>query len=191
VFDTRAPAALTGGVALLERAINYTHGALGFVTPQLLARPTPCRDWDLRALLAHMNDSMAALSEAADFGRVDVVPSFGHGEDPVAGLRDQACRLLGAWVAAERNGPVMIGGCALSGAIVCGAGALEIAIHGWDVARACDRDWPLPASLAEQLRALAPMLVTAADRPARFAAPITPSGGDPAEGLLRFLGRDP
>ncbi|MFG1682373.1 maleylpyruvate isomerase N-terminal domain-containing protein [Nonomuraea sp. NPDC049269] len=63
-----------GGVALLGQAIDYALGCLSLVTPGDLDRPTPCDGWDLRALLAHANDSFTALAEAAAFGHVALVP---------------------------------------------------------------------------------------------------------------------
>ena len=61
---TGPPAVLAQGVALLERAMGYTLGSLQLVTPQSLDNPTPCREWDLRALLLHMNDSLLTLHQA-------------------------------------------------------------------------------------------------------------------------------
>jgi len=90
-------------VALLERAISYTLGNLRQVTPDALDRPTPCRQWDLRALLEHMDDSLAALQEASDLGDVALGPVRCHA-DPAANLvgalRSRAGRLLGAWTRA-------------------------------------------------------------------------------------------
>ena len=60
----RRAAALFGGSALLERAISYTLGNLHLITATALSRPTPCPEWDLRELLAHMNDSLLALYDA-------------------------------------------------------------------------------------------------------------------------------
>ncbi|MBF8194151.1 maleylpyruvate isomerase N-terminal domain-containing protein, partial [Nonomuraea sp. K274] len=57
--------ALTAGVALLERAIDYTLGSLRVVTPAVLCRPTPCAGWDLQTLLEHVHDSFETLNEAA------------------------------------------------------------------------------------------------------------------------------
>ena len=72
------------------------------------------------------------------------------------------------------------------------AGALEIAVHGWDVARACGEDRPIPAELAEQLLDLLPVLVTDADRVERFAAPIAvPPSAGPGDQLVARLGRRP
>ncbi|HEY0002283.1 MAG TPA: maleylpyruvate isomerase N-terminal domain-containing protein, partial [Actinoplanes sp.] len=62
--------ALRGGCAVLERAVAYALGNLALVSAPLLARPTPCPRWDLATLLRHLADSMAAVQEAADEGRV-------------------------------------------------------------------------------------------------------------------------
>lgn len=185
---------LVGGVALLERAINYTLGSLRLITPEAMSRPTPCREWDLRALLAHMNDSLLALHEAIDLGHVDLhrTDLGAQDADPVATLRDRACLLLGAWTNAEGDESVSIAGFSLTTGIVSSAGALEIAGHGWDVARACGRDRPIPASLAEDMLPLAREFVTEFDRPERFAEPVdVPAAAGPGDRLVAFLGRAP
>jgi uncharacterized protein (TIGR03083 family) len=217
----RVPAALIGGSALLERAIGYTLGSLQLVTRQAMSQPTPCRGWDLRALLGHMNDSLLALTEAIDLGRVDVDLPVGGGNQavdfafdqadpvdgnpivglPVAGgltvglvasLRDQACQLLGGLAATRCGRPIAVAGYELTRSIVTSTGAIEVAVHGWDVARACGRDRPIPPSLAEELLELCPLFVSDADRPNRFAAPadVPPLAG-PGDRLLAFLGRHP
>jgi uncharacterized protein (TIGR03086 family) len=189
--------ALTGGVALLERALGYTLGSLVLVTPAGLAAPTPCRDWDLRALLGHMNDSMLALHEAmaAGFVQLDAAlePGGGFGDpdaDPVATLRNRACHMMGAWAGLQDPGRVEIGDQGLSAAVVAAVGAVEVAVHGWDVAESCGTPRPLPDGLAEELIELCPLFVAPADRPGRFGPPlaVSPLAG-PGDRLLAFLGR--
>lgn len=195
MIDETELAPLLGAVGLLERAIDYTLGNLDAVTPDCLTRPTPCRDWDLRALLDHLNDSLLALHEAAAIGRV--FPDAGDyaGEpsaDPVALLRDRATRLLGAWPAPVPRKEISVGGLELTTAIVTTTGAFEVAVHGWDVTRACGQDRLIPATLAEELLDISPLLVTRADRPARFAAPVElPHGAAAGDRLVAFLGRRP
>lgn len=180
------------GVALLERAINYTRGSLHLVTPAALPRPTPCRGWDLLTLLTHMNDSLSALHEAVDIGHVALVPAGEPGVALVAALQSRACRLLAACTRADGHGEVAVGGLPLTAGMVTGAGAVEIAVHGWDIARTCAGGRPIPGPLADELLALAPLLVSDADRPVRFARPVevSPLAG-PADRLVAFLGRDP
>lgn len=180
------------GVALLERAIGYTLGSLHVVTPLALTRPTPCDAWDLRALLVHMDDSLAALHEAIGCGRVDLVaaPHAEPAADPVASLRARACHLLGVCTGAPPRDRVAVGDLHMPAGLMFAAGAVEIAVHGWDVARACGHPRPIPPALAAELLALAPLLITDADRPVRFAAARTPSPSAGAEDrLLAFLGR--
>lgn len=201
-----ATASLTGGVALLERATNYALGCLHLVTPHALSNSTPCHGWDLRTLLRHMEASLTALLEAVEIGHVDLDPFEDVGDptvdpvgiDPTETLRDRACRLLGAWVNADGDsagrgaghGTISIAGCSLATSIVTGAGALELAVHGWDIAQACGRHRPIPRSLAEEMFQLAPLFVTDADRPARFSPSVHVSPlADPGDRLIAFLGR--
>ncbi|WAL66868.1 TIGR03086 family metal-binding protein [Amycolatopsis cynarae] len=187
---TPGGAALAGGAGLLERAVTYCLGAVAPATPELLSRPTPCGDWDLRALLTHLHDSLSALAEAAEGGRIAGEPVPGPaGGDPVRAVRAAARRVLGAWAADARES-VSVGGLSLTGVLLTATGAVEVAVHGWDVARACGRDDPIPEPLAEELLELVSLVLDDADRPGRFGAPLAVRGGaDAGERLLAFLGR--
>lgn len=190
--NDRASAALIGGITLLERAISYTLGSLLIVTPEAMSRPSPCRGWNLRTLLAHMDDSLVALCEAVYVGQVtlDLPDADGPVLDPVATLRSRACGLLSAWHRADSPAAVSIAGSPLTAGILTSAGAIEVTVHGWDVAVACGRQRPIPDSLAEEMLELVPLFVTAADRPGRFGPALAvPPLAQPGERLLAFLGR--
>ena len=193
-------AALSGGVALLERALGYALGQLHAVTSADLARPTPCPQWDLRGLLMHMDDSLIALQEALDLACVG--PAASDGAEPaygpadsaislVGGLRGHASRLLGALAEAGEE-LVWVGGFPVPMSIVTSAGAVDVAVHGWDVARACGRVQPIPERLATEMMRISPLLVSCADRPALFAAPVpVPDLASASDRLVAYLGRDP
>lgn len=187
--------ALTGGVALLERAMGYTLGGLPLVTPEAMANPTPCREWDLRALLLHMNDSLLAMNEAITVGRVSLEPADDHDDpavDPVTALRNRGCRMIGAWANAREHREISIADRTLTSGIVAATGAVEVAVHGWDVIRACGQSRPVPRALAEELLELCLLFVNDADRPRRFAAPVQPQRlASPSDRLVAFLGRRP
>lgn len=188
-----APASLTGALDLLERAVGYTRVNFQLVSRDDMARSTPCSAWNLGDLLHHMNDSLIALQEAADRGVVAVTPSFADDSpDIVATLRVRACALLSAWTQDDGTGLVSVAGRPVTAELLVGTGALEIAVHGWDVAQACGRQRRLPHALSEELLELAPALVSSLDRPARFAPAIqVPPSAPPGDRLLAFLGRAP
>ena len=194
-----ASAALVGGVAVLERAIAYLLGGLALVTPEALARPTPCAHWDLYDLLDHLDDSLAALHEAVDTGRVACDLTTGveaarrrAGETIIRLVRDRATRLLGGWANAGGAPSVRIDDEPLTAPLVAGAGAIEVAVHGWDVSQALGRPRPIPPELADELLGLAVLLVRAPDRPGRFARPVAvPASAPPGDRLVAFLGRRP
>jgi uncharacterized protein (TIGR03086 family) len=187
---------MTGGIRLLEPAIGYGLAAAAVVTPEFLSRPTPCRSWDLRMLLRHASESLAAICEGIDAGCIDLFPADEDADvasDPAQAFRDRAGRLLGACASPGRQHEVIhIADGLLAPGAMAGAGALEIAVHGWDISRACGHDQPIPPDLAADLLAMAPLLVPGTDRRPLFAAPVpVPPEAGPSDRLAAFLGRSP
>ena len=181
-------------VGLLERALGYALGSLQSVTAQALSWPTPCRAWNVAALLDHVDESLASLHEAVVIGHVGLgADPNGPAEiDPVARLRMRACTLLGAAAGSEDTTVVSVGDEELPRGMMYGVGALEVAVHAWDLALACGTRRPIPPELAQALLPVASLVVTDADRPARFAAPVdVAASADQASRLLAFLGRHP
>jgi len=187
----------SGALALLADAIGYALGACAQVTPGEMALPTPCAEWDLEALLAHLAVSMADLESAIRTGFLDLAPVAPAAEapaapdDPVEVLRDQAANLLVACYGHHGAGRlVLVGGLPLPRGIVACTGAVEIAVHGWDVSAARGRGEEIPAGLATRMLALYPLLV--ASRAGLFGPPVevTPQAS-PGRRLVAYLGRDP
>ena len=188
--DQAAP----GSAGPLKRAVSYALAVAGAVTPPLLPRPTPCRGWDLHMLLLHAADSVAALTEGIDRGYIGLGPAAGPRgpDDPAQDFRDRARWLLGACLGGQGRAVVSIGGCPMAASVMAAAGALEIAVHGWDISQACGQCQPIPPRLASELLEVAPLLVTAADRYPLFAAPVSvPATAVPSDRLAAFLGRSP
>jgi uncharacterized protein (TIGR03086 family) len=184
------------GARLLEPSISYALGAVLAVTPDLLCRPTPCLDWDLRMLLRHASESLAAICEGIETGRVGLDPGAADADlaaDPARAFRDHACQLLGAWTGAGHQRRLIdIAGCPLTASVMAAAAALEVAVHGWDISRACGQCQPIPRALADGLLLIAPVLVPPADRNPLFAAPvIVAAAAGPSDRLAAFLGRSP
>jgi uncharacterized protein (TIGR03086 family) len=185
-------AAVSGGQRLLESAVGYALAGAALATPRLLSRPTPCRGWDLEMLLDHVSDSIAGLQEAMA-GRGAALVRPGRGSGLVGRLRGQAATLLAA--CAEAGPPerrVAIGDRELTTGMVVVAGAIELAVHGWDISVACGSRRPVPPGLAAVLLPIAPLLITPGTRPGLFADPVPLTGPASAgDQLVAFLGRHP
>lgn len=109
----------------------------------------------------------------------------------MGGLRARGCRLLGA-LTGEDGSLVWVGGLPAPVRIVTSAGAIDVAVHGWDVGRSCGMGSALPERLAEDMLAVAPLLVGDEDRPERFGIPVAVGpDASASDRLVAFLGRDP
>ncbi len=192
-----APAAWPDQTArLLEPSISYALGVAATVTPVHLSRATPCREWDLRMLLRHASESLAALCQGIETGRVGLDPATEDEDllaDPARAFGERACQLLDAWTSpGHQRQAIEIAGCPLAVSVMAAAAALEVAVHGWDISRACGQRQPIPRALAIGLLAMAPVLVPRGGRHPLFAAPVTmPAAAGPSDQLAAFLGRTP
>jgi uncharacterized protein (TIGR03086 family) len=185
------PSRPPSAVELLERSIAYTRGSLVLVTEADLGRRTPCHGWLLRELLVHMDDSLEAMAVAAQATSLSLVPAEppAEGADLLDSICSRARGLLSHWHP-ERGGGVELGELSLPREVMGAVGALEITLHGWDVAESIQQPRSIPAALAMDLWPVARDHITEADRPFRFGPPIEVSDwATPAARLLAHSGR--
>ena len=191
---------LPGAIGLLAGAVSYMLGVCAPLGPGEMALPTPCPHWDVARLLGHLCESMADLEAALRTGRLELDEQVSRaGGDPVEALRDQAAELLCAGYC--YGGPerfVAVGGLPIPAGVVACTGAVEIAVHGWDVSAARARagraggvrETPIPAALATRMLRLGPLLV--AGREGLFGVPVeVPTQASPGDRLVGYLGRHP
>jgi uncharacterized protein (TIGR03086 family) len=179
-------------VAVLDSAVTWAHSCLQLARTSDLTLPTPCSAWNLGELLAHMEDSLEALGEAAEVGRIRVTDLPGL-QDPgrtIDRLVQRACTMRAAWLARLTSAPISVGDLALGRDTLAMVGALEIAVHGWDVAQAVGHDRRIPEDLAARLYPAAMVVVSPEERGSRFAAAIeVPATAPASTRLLAHLGR--
>ncbi|GAA1586428.1 maleylpyruvate isomerase family mycothiol-dependent enzyme [Kribbella sancticallisti] len=189
-------AGLSGPVRLLEQAIRYATGSVDSVVDGFGSLPTPCVEWDLHALLLHLNDSIAALQQGVEFGHVAVDESRGP-QDPtcvlVTSFRSRVQRLLSSCrTGAPAGRLVTVDGVSLPTGKVVVTGAVEVAVHGWDISVACGNHRPIPDPLALGMLTLSQLMVDDGMRASLFGPPVavSPLAG-PSDQLVAFLGRHP
>lgn len=207
-------AALRPSDGLLAQVAAYTGEAVSAVARADLSAPTPCRQWDLQALLLHLNSSLGSLIAMLRDGRAGLDAGLGAAagrgrrsraadllvDDDVrallaAAVCDRTERLVRVHDALRRGArrrTILVGGRPLAGDMVAAAGAVEIAVHSWDVSAACGRSLPIPDAPAAELLELAGQIVDGAARPGLFAAAVSPPPGSrPGDRLVALLGRAP
>lgn len=177
----------TTPVALLERSIAWTCQALTDAEQTPLHASTPCTQWCLGDLLTHLADGLDAFTEASAGFVALGSPDLGGSR--IEAIRGQAGALLAAWSAPAKE-TVLVHDQPLHSEVLLRAASVEIAVHGWDVARAAGAPQSLPDDLAHALLPAAHLLVVSADRPGLFAPAREPAyDAGPGERLLAQLGR--
>ncbi|MEU8881914.1 TIGR03086 family metal-binding protein [Streptomyces hydrogenans] len=175
--------------AAAERAVPLVEGT----ADDSLGMPTPCAEYDVRALLNHLyavvvNFQALAAKEPADFSEIpDRTAAPGWRE----GFAVETGRLVEAWAApgAEEGTSGAMG---LPARTVGAMVLLDLTVHAWDLARATGREFePAPevvAGLADEVERMAPM----ARKMNVFGDAVDlPDGATGFERLLATTGRDP
>ncbi|MFE2553102.1 TIGR03086 family metal-binding protein [Streptomyces sp. NPDC059355] len=130
-------------IQLLEKALTHAAQLLGNVTPAQYGQPTPCDDFDVRALANHLvagNPYYVVLAQggAPEFSlfAIDRIGERQPGEVYAEGAKE----VLAAWQtpgALQRRMPLPGGG---SGPRLADLHLLEAVLHGWDLATATGQD---------------------------------------------------
>lgn len=178
----------------LAQTFDHATKVMAGVGADQLDAPTPCREWDLRALVAHTMGVVANIGLGARGQALAGDPnSFALQADLAAQFRAEADRTLAAWTARGLEGEVNIGAGPMPAQAGISVNLVDTATHSWDIARATGQDGNLPDELAATVLTVGRGLVSDQLRAfAGFGPPIAvaPDAG-PTDQLVAFLGRQP
>jgi uncharacterized protein (TIGR03086 family) len=183
------------------RAVRASVNVVSRVATTDLGRATPCTDWTLADLLAHMTVqhygfAAAAAGESADLMIWQPEPL---GDDPVRAYATAADHVITAFAAddvldADFALPEISTRLTFRGRQAIQFHFIDYVVHTWDVARALG----VPPDLPEDLvRAALPITRAVPDgaerrRPGAAFQPGLPSGyPDPLDQIVALLGRSP
>jgi uncharacterized protein (TIGR03086 family) len=138
----------------LARACRSTSSILVAVTEADLAKPTPCAEWDVRALLEHVIGSADFFADVAELGACPddkIWPTYPDEDLPFA-FSEHAERLEAAFAApGAMDMPMTLPIGEVPGATCLAVATGEIFIHGWDVAKATGQRTGLDPIVATSL----------------------------------------
>jgi uncharacterized protein (TIGR03086 family) len=181
-------------IETFTRAVDQTGRIVAGVKPDQLGQPTPCADWDVRALLNHTIGGVHMFVSAAKGEELDAA-MFGRdmvGQDPADSYQEGARRLKETVKepgVIDRTWTMPFG--ATPGQIAIGIATVETLQHGWDVARATGQQAEFDPALTEAAMAAAQLFPPDIVRqPGVFGAEADCPGDAPLhDRLAAFLGR--
>lgn len=183
-------------------AVLETVRVLGQASARDWDRPTPCAEWTLRELVAHMAGQHHGFAAAATGGGTDLAdwqPSE-LGDDPLATYCATAETVLHAFarpgvLSAEFLLPEISATRRFPASLAIGFHFLDYVVHGWDVARALGVPLDLDEETVRAAGAIAQRVPddegrTSPGAPFRPALPARPDGSA-LDLVLTSLGRSP
>lgn len=183
-----------------ERAVGSTAEIVKGMPTGQLGTPTPCTEWDVRALLNHVIGTLwlaqGLLSDSQP--RYPMVPGGlppvdVAGEDPAAAYAEASAAALaaaGAGDALTRVHVTPLG--EMPGPALAGFTTLDILVHGWDLAKATGQPADLDERLAAHMLGFAEQAITPDTRAPRIGPALAVAEDAPVtDRLVAFLGRQP
>src|SRR5579863_2264195 len=149
----------TGPREIHQQAMAQTGTVVAAVAPGQLTLPTPCPEYDVRALLSHIVGGLNRIAVVGEGGdglavspRADGVPDDGW----PAAYRAATARARAAWADDARlDALVEVPWGKVPGRIALSGYVQEILTHGWDLARATGEPTELDPDLATWVLAVA------------------------------------
>jgi len=193
-------------VRLHERTLDEAARLVDLVRPDQMGLPTPCSDWDVRALLAHLvggNDRYAALATGEPMGRG---PARGEplgrgpvaadllGDDSAGAYRRSAVAVKAVWrdpVLLDQPFEIPFG--VMPGRAAVSLHLVETVVHAWDLAKATGQHPVFDPDVVQAAAHVAQSSLRSERPPGTpFAAPVPVADDLPAiDHLAAFLGRTP
>jgi uncharacterized protein (TIGR03086 family) len=184
---------------LHQRAMSQTETIVAAVEPAQLTMPTPCDDYDVRALLSHVVGGLnriALMGEGADALAVPPVADGVPDDGWLVAYRSAHARVNAAWADDARlDALIEVPWGKVPGRIAVSGYIQEILAHGWDLAQATGQPTELDPELATWTLAIAQRILPPEPRGTQeipFGPVVSaPPGAGPYTRLAAWLGRQP
>lgn len=166
------------------------------VTRDAWAAPTPCADWNVRALLRHVTSEQLWAPHLLRGERLEDVGDDFDGDvlgiDPIGSWTSAIAGALDAWRSVDSpDAPVYVTAGRITVHEYASQMLVDLVVHAWDLAcgvgvRAESDDGAVAVALAYTEPR------TESGHPdSMFAAPVDTESDDPVERLVALTGRDP
>jgi uncharacterized protein (TIGR03086 family) len=180
----------SASIALLERADDQLRRLISRVTPAQVGLPTPCSNFDLRALVNHIVHDVQMFTAMISGGQRGSSDADLLGDDWMAAYTSSADSLLAAWRSRGTDGTLTSRMGELPATWALGQHASDLVVHAWDVARAIGDTQQLDPELAESALAWGRQNLKPEYRGQAFGPEVPVSEDAPAyDRLAAFFGR--
>jgi uncharacterized protein (TIGR03086 family) len=178
-----------------EQALSATGKVVDGVGGDQMELPTPCDGWSVRELLNHVVGGnywaaeLAGGKSIADVG--DRLDGDTLGNDPRGAYRDSAKEAAAAFNApGAMDAPCAVSYGPVPGSVYCGHRILDVAIHGWDLAKATGQDTTIEPELVDAIAAIVAPQIDLLTGSGMFGTTVgITSDADAQTRLLAQLGR--
>jgi uncharacterized protein (TIGR03086 family) len=186
----------TGAMQRIPHALDLFGEKVHAVRPGTWTNPTPCAEWDVRAVVNHMASEHLwaadllggrTVAEVGDRYEGDVL-----GEDPVAAWDRAGRGSREAWQRARAGDLVNLSRGDTPVEHYATEMLVDLAVHGWDLARGAGLDQGLQRMDPDTVSYLLPFIrkhQRAYSGSGLFSAPVPTDSDDPQVQLLALLGR--
>jgi uncharacterized protein (TIGR03086 family) len=179
-----------------DRALDAATAIIANIDRDQLDLPTPCDDFDVRALLGHLvAGNRRFLAVAHGEPAISVPLDVDAADDQwLVAYRDSAAAVAAAWHdQALLEEPAVLPFGEVPGAVALGIHTVEAIVHGWDLAIATGQPATIEPELCEVAWHNAQLVDDNLRGPGRaFGAAVpVPDSATPTERLVAWLGRRP
>ncbi|WP_369200321.1 TIGR03086 family metal-binding protein [Streptomyces sp. PU-14G] len=177
---------------LLDGAARATDPVVRGITDEQLTLPTPCAEYDVRALLNHLFHVVVgfqalAAREAADF---TTTPDYLEG-DWRTRFGAETGKLVTAWSAPDALEGVSPG-MGIPQPTVAQMVLGDLLVHGWDLARATGQDYRPDQAVLDEVQPAVEDMAPMARKAGVYGEEVSvPSDATSFEKVLAATGRDP
>jgi uncharacterized protein (TIGR03086 family) len=171
---------------LLARTYDVVREPVAHVHDALIDRPTPCEQWTVGDLVAHLIGAIDMFAAAAGAPVVDDRVA----DSPVDRFDAAVRRNLGAWSSVtDMQATLHLPFGDFPAHLTAGMNQMDTLVHGWDLAASLGLPFALPDELAE-VGLQTGRISVPPSRGYAFGAELAPHSERTGDRLLAFTGRD-